>query len=71
MTPQALRALPEAAQHLFQQAVTDGITTLFTWGAAVTAAGIVLALFIRQVPLRSTATPAASPDAEPVTAARW
>jgi hypothetical protein len=70
MTPQALRALPEAARHLFQQAVTDGITTLFTWGAAVTAVGIVAALFIRQVPLRSTATPAASPGAEPVAAGR-
>ncbi|MFI7129470.1 MDR family MFS transporter [Nonomuraea sp. NPDC050153] len=67
MTPQSLRALPEAARHLFQQAVTDGITTLFTWGAAVTAVGIVLAFFIRQVPLRSAAAPAAGSEAEPVT----
>ncbi|GII26846.1 MDR family MFS transporter [Planotetraspora mira] len=65
MTPQALRALPQAAQHLFQQAVTDGITALFTWGAAVAAVGIVLALFIRQVPLRSAAKPqTATPDSD-------
>ncbi|WP_326642401.1 MFS transporter [Streptosporangium sp. NBC_01755] len=59
MTPQALRALPEAARHLFQQAVTDGVTVLFTWGAAVAAIGIVVALFIRQVPLRGAAKPVA------------
>ena len=56
MTPQALRALPEAARHLFQQAVTDGITALFMWGAVVAAVGIVIALFIRQVPLRGGAS---------------
>ncbi|MGW4425218.1 MDR family MFS transporter [Streptosporangium sp. NPDC004631] len=66
MTPQALRALPEAAQDLFKQAVTDGITMLFAWGAVVAAAGVVIALFIRQVPLRGGGTPeAVKPDAEP------
>jgi EmrB/QacA subfamily drug resistance transporter len=69
MTPQALRALPEAARHLFQQAVTDGVTALFTWGAVVAAAGIIVTLFIRQVPLRTAARPqAAQPAAEPVAA---
>ncbi|WP_432840647.1 MDR family MFS transporter [Dactylosporangium sp. CA-092794] len=52
ITPQALRTLPEAARHVFQQAVTDGITALFLWGSAVAAAGFVVALFIRHVPLR-------------------
>jgi hypothetical protein len=52
MTPQALRDLPEAARHIFQQAVTDGVTALFMWGAVVAAIGIVIAVFIRQVPLR-------------------
>ncbi len=57
MTPRALRQLPAAAQHLFQQAVTEGVTALFTLGAAVAAIGVVLALFIRQVPLRSRMQP--------------
>jgi hypothetical protein len=25
--------MPEAARHLFQQAVTDGISSLFVWGS--------------------------------------
>jgi EmrB/QacA subfamily drug resistance transporter len=68
MTPQALRALPEAAQHIFQQAVTDGITSLFLLGAVVGAAGIVVALFIRHVPLRGGKTAAEKPAPEAVLA---
>ncbi|MFD5815954.1 MDR family MFS transporter [Streptomyces sp. NPDC127038] len=52
MTPQALRSLPEAAQHLFQQAVTDGVDKVFFWGAIVSAVGLIVALFIRHTPLR-------------------
>ncbi|MCU1686081.1 MAG: transporter [Amycolatopsis sp.] len=52
LTPAALRKLPEAAWHLFQEAVTTSLGTLFTVAACVAAAGIVIALFIRQVPLR-------------------
>ncbi|SNS34196.1 MDR family MFS transporter [Actinoplanes regularis] len=52
MTPAVMRNLPETAQHLFQQAVTDGIGPLFLWGSAVAAIGIVVALFVRHVPLR-------------------
>jgi EmrB/QacA subfamily drug resistance transporter len=52
MTPEALRALPEAVRNVFQVAVTDGITTLFLWGSAVAAVGVVIALFVRHVPLR-------------------
>jgi EmrB/QacA subfamily drug resistance transporter len=80
MTPQALKALPEAARHLFQQAVTDGISSLFVWGGAVAVIGFVIALFIRHVPLRGgkpsaadktaavepATTPAAAVAAEPV-----
>jgi EmrB/QacA subfamily drug resistance transporter len=52
MTPAALKALPEAARHVFQSAVTSGIGALFMWGSAVAALGIVVALFIQHVPLR-------------------
>jgi hypothetical protein len=67
MTPQALRVLPEAARNIFRQAVTEGVTALFVWGAVVAAVGIVIALFIRQVPLRGGAA-AAIKEAEPVEA---
>ncbi|MEV0578601.1 hypothetical protein [Streptomyces sp. NPDC050392] len=62
MTPQALRDLPESVQHPFAQAVSDGIDTAFAWGAGAAVIGIVLALFIRHVPLRGfgdTPTPPA------------
>ncbi|MEV3965686.1 MDR family MFS transporter [Nocardia sp. NPDC050193] len=62
MTPDGLRALSEAARHTFQQAVTDGINVLFFWGSAVAALGLVVAVFIRHVPLRGSKT-----DAEPHT----
>ncbi|WP_254206009.1 MDR family MFS transporter [Nocardia alni] len=71
VTPKALRAMPEAARHLFQQAVTGGITTLFIWGAAIAALSLVAALFIRHVPMRGTkpagtqAAPATPAEVEP------
>jgi len=64
MTPAALRALPETARHLFQQAVTNGITHLFVWGSAVAALGIVVAVFIQHVPLRES-TPNTEPSVTP------
>ncbi|MFI6057548.1 MDR family MFS transporter [Streptomyces sp. NPDC051286] len=70
MTPEALRNLPEAVQHAFAQAVSDGVGTAFAWGAGVAVIGIVLALFIRHVPLRGFGS-AAGADKAPadVTAA--
>lgn len=57
MTPAVLKSLPEAAQRMFQVAVTDGVTTLFTVAGCVAAVGVVVALFIKQVPLRGHAKP--------------
>jgi EmrB/QacA subfamily drug resistance transporter len=65
MTPQGLRALPAATQHVFQLAVTDGITTLFLWGGVIAVLGFVIALFIQHVPLRGSA-PAAQPPVAPL-----
>jgi len=59
ITPAALHALPQPIQDLFKHAVTDGIQAVFFWASIVAAAGFVLALFIRHVPLRGHApTPA-------------
>jgi EmrB/QacA subfamily drug resistance transporter len=74
LTPAALRALPEAAQRIFQQAVTDGIGAVFMWAAVVAAVGFVLAWFVRHVPLRGgpeagNTGEAAEPVAEPAVAA--
>ncbi|MFE5838946.1 MDR family MFS transporter [Arthrobacter sp. NPDC056493] len=64
ITPAALHSLPQAVQDLFKQTVTSGIQSVFLWAAVVAAAGFVLALFIRHVPLRGhTPTPAQSAEA--------
>jgi EmrB/QacA subfamily drug resistance transporter len=60
MTPNALKALPAAARHLFQQAVTTGIVGVFAWGALISLVGFALAWFIRHVPLRGAAPTAAT-----------
>jgi hypothetical protein len=52
MTPAILRELPEAARHTFQVGVTDALGMMFMVAAVIAAAGIVIALFVRQVPLR-------------------
>lgn len=63
VTPATLQALPEALQHLFKQAVTDGIQGVFFWASLVAAAGFVLAWFLRHVPLRSRAAAAEAAEA--------
>ncbi|WP_436530725.1 MDR family MFS transporter [Actinoplanes sp. HUAS TT8] len=55
MTPAMLRALPEPIQHAFAVGVSDGIQAAFMWGAIAAAVGIVVALFIKHVPLRGFA----------------
>jgi predicted MFS family arabinose efflux permease len=71
MTPELLRSLPDTARHLFQQAVTDGIGAVFTWGAVVAGTGLLVALAIRHVPLRGFAAAADKPaPAADVTAER-
>jgi EmrB/QacA subfamily drug resistance transporter len=55
MTPAMLRALPEPIRHAFALGVSDGVSAAFTWGAVAAAVGIVVALFIRHVPLRGFA----------------
>ncbi|MFK0170680.1 MDR family MFS transporter [Streptomyces sp. NPDC090306] len=57
MTPQMLRSLPDNVQKLFADAVSDGIDKAFVWGAAAAVVGIVVALFIRHVPLRGFDAP--------------
>lgn len=67
ITPATLQSLPAAVQELFKTAVTDGIQSVFLWASIVAAAGFVLALFIRHVPLRGhapTPTEAAEATAE-------
>ncbi|KOX16959.1 MDR family MFS transporter [Nocardiopsis sp. NRRL B-16309] len=57
--PRALGELPPAAQASFLGAYADAVDVVFLWAVPVALAGFVLALFLRQVPLRTTV---GSPD---------
>lgn len=62
-TPAALQQLPATVQDLFRQAVVNGTEAIFLVGAAITAAGVVLSWFVRQVPLRdSNSLPPPTPE---------
>ena len=52
LTPATLHSMPAAVQQAFKVAVTHGITGVFFWSAVASVAGIVVALFIKQVSLR-------------------
>ncbi|OIJ64396.1 MFS transporter [Streptomyces mangrovisoli] len=62
MTPAVLRSLPEAVQHAFKVAVSDGIDAAFTLGAAAAVVGVVISLFITHVPLRGFAAATAAAE---------
>jgi MFS family permease len=57
--PSAVRKLPTALKHAFEQAVTTGVHGTFIGGAVLSALAFLLALMIREVPLRGkdSATP--------------
>ncbi|MGW1178636.1 MDR family MFS transporter [Kitasatospora sp. NPDC002543] len=54
MSPAALRKLPEAVQDAYHHAVSNGMHTVFLWGAGVAVIAIAAAVFLREVPLRGT-----------------
>jgi hypothetical protein len=54
LTPEALRALPQAAREAFQHGVVVGTQSIFFWGALVTIAGFAVSWFVQQVPLRTS-----------------
>ncbi|NYI96649.1 EmrB/QacA subfamily drug resistance transporter [Streptomonospora nanhaiensis] len=52
-SPEAIHALPPAAQDAVVQAFSDAMHTVFTLGLPIAAVAFVIVLFFRQVPLRS------------------
>ena len=69
LTPAVLQTLPLPAQEVVKQAIADGTHSLFLFAAAVTVAGFVVSWFIKQVPLRDSASvpePTAEEAAEQV-----
>jgi hypothetical protein len=56
LTPAVLQTLPPAVQEVVKQAITDGTQAIFLFAAIVTVAAFVVSWFVRQVPLRDSAS---------------
>ncbi|RKS05815.1 EmrB/QacA subfamily drug resistance transporter [Nocardiopsis sp. Huas11] len=52
--PRAMDGLPPQTQASFLGAYADAIDVVFLWAVPIALAGFVLALFLRQIPLRTT-----------------
>jgi EmrB/QacA subfamily drug resistance transporter len=65
LTPAMLKHVPEATRDAVRSAITSGVTGVFLGAAAFAAVAFVVALFIREVPLRGgpAGVPAAGKDA--------
>ncbi|WP_300683147.1 MDR family MFS transporter [Nocardioides sp.] len=59
-TPEALDGLPAAAQQILRHAYADSFSHVFASGIPLALLALVLALFLKQVPLRGLASPAAA-----------
>ncbi|MFI6153163.1 MDR family MFS transporter [Kitasatospora sp. NPDC051170] len=68
VSPAVLRTLPAPVQDAYHHAVSNGMHTVFLWGAGVAIIGLAAAVFIRQVPLRGAA-PGEKPAEAPLEAA--
>ncbi|GAB3722819.1 MDR family MFS transporter [Nocardiopsis oceani] len=67
--PTALDGLPPATQASFLEAYADAIDSVFLWAVPIALIGFVLALFLKQIPLRTTiGTPDLDESVSPVAA---
>ncbi|MGK4581515.1 MDR family MFS transporter [Kitasatospora sp. HPMI-4] len=56
-SPEALRALPAPVQDAYHHAVSNGMHTVFLWGAVISVVAVAASLFLREVPLRGAGKP--------------
>jgi EmrB/QacA subfamily drug resistance transporter len=61
-SPKALEQLPAQAKAAYFQAVSNGTHQVFLWGAAVAVLCLVAAVFVKEIPLRGSAAPAAGDE---------
>jgi len=71
-SPEALASMPAAVQHEVATAVAEALQTVFLVGAPIAALGVIVALFLEEVPLRGPAQKPGAREAgsEPNRAAR-
>jgi hypothetical protein len=68
LSPAMLGSLPAPVRDAYDHAVTSGVHGIFLWGALISVAGIAVAVFLEEVPLRATPKPTEATDAEPALA---
>jgi hypothetical protein len=56
-SPEALRSLPAPVQDAYHHAVSNGMHTVFLWGAVISVVAVAASLFLREVPLRGAGKP--------------
>jgi EmrB/QacA subfamily drug resistance transporter len=61
ISPEAVRRLPQAAQDVYTSAYADSLSTVFLTALPLTLVGLVLALFLKKLPLRSGGGPGKRP----------
>ncbi|WP_405012722.1 MDR family MFS transporter [Kitasatospora sp. NBC_01539] len=66
MGPGALRKLPAAVQDAYHHAVSNGMHTVFLWGAVISLVAVAAAVFLHEVPLRGAGTQKPEPSLEAV-----
>jgi EmrB/QacA subfamily drug resistance transporter len=69
LTPAVLQTLPPAVQEVVKGAITDGTQAIFLFAAIVTVVAFVVSWFVKQVPLRDSASlpePSAEQAAEEI-----
>jgi hypothetical protein len=64
ISPGQVKALPPAAQHLFMDAFVNALQPVFVAGAVLTGLTFLLALALKEVPLRATTHMGAQLEAE-------
>lgn len=66
MGPEALRKLPANVQDAYHHAVSNGMHTVFLWGAVISIVAVAAAVFLREVPLRGAGAEKPEPALEAI-----
>jgi EmrB/QacA subfamily drug resistance transporter len=64
LSPAMVRKMPQHVIDALQLGITHGASAVFFWGAVVAVPGVVIGLFVKQVPLRGS-KPAATVEGQP------
>jgi MFS family permease len=67
LSPAMVRKMPQDVIDALQLGITHGASAVFLWGALIAVPGVLIGLFIKQVPLRGSGPAKASGEGVPTT----